>query len=289
MGLFLLQSALANIRFGFDHHQLHPRQLGNCVNPCAWAAAAATCSPSDVSCFCNVILSAGSQVPDCINCIRPMNASLASQLTEAVQVCGGSLSSVANPGSTGITTGNPTSCSSQCAGIATAVKSCGDERCLCPTLIAQGSACSACFATVNVTEASLLSVAISRCRTVPTVSVARPTECSSQCGLVYIAATSCTDNRCFCPTFLAQGPECSSCWATVNKTEASNIGSILTACQKEVYPTKTTTDLTVSILSTSTATSLSSAGGGFGIGYGTTRMYVVILLAFVAGFLVIFG
>jgi len=240
-------------------------------------------------------------VTACATCLQPLNATLAAGLEQFETICAGSvpsgsgnLSSTGAP-TTGITTGNPTSCAGQCAGIATALTACADETCLCPTLLASGPACSQCFATVNVSEASLLSVAISQCQTVPIVTNPGITQCSSQCGLVYIAATSCSQNSCLCPTVLAQGPQCSSCWATVNTTEASVIGSIFTACQSQLYPTKSSSSTgssTPTIILSPTSTSRSAAYPARGVFediLGTMGTQFIMLIAFVAGLLSLFA
>jgi hypothetical protein len=239
-------------------------------------------------------------VAACATCLQPINATFSSSIQDLETVCAGGPPVTGTTSLTGITTGNPTSCAAQCSNIATALTSCADVVCFCPTLLASGPACSQCFATVNVTEASLLSVAISQCQTVPTVTnTGGASQCSSQCGLVYLAATSCSDNSCFCPTVLAQGPQCSSCWATVNTTEARAIGSILTGCQTAIYPsqTKTTSSTggnvaTLSLNPGSTSTSKSAAypaRGVFGDFGGTMGMQFVMLIALVAGLLSLFA
>jgi hypothetical protein len=295
-------------RPGFEYHQWDRRQdISACESPCAWAANLASCSETDLSCYCKIVDAAGSNVAACAACLQPINATLADGVEQVATICEGSVPPGASgsttpsfggtpttAGTTGISTGNPTSCSAQCANIATALTACPDVTCFCPTLLASGSACSQCFATVNVTEASLLSVAISECKTVPITSTAA-TQCSQQCGLVYIAATSCSQNSCFCPTFLAQGPQCSSCWATVNTTEASIIGSIYTACQTELYPTLTTSSTggsTPTIILSPTTTSKSGAypaRGIFGDILGTTGMQFAMFIALVAALLTLFG
>lgn len=248
----------------------------------------------------------------CATCLQPINATIASSIREFETICAGSgpggpvtgvttlppggTSAASGVPTTGITTGNPTSCAAQCANIATALNSCVDVTCFCPTLLASGSACSQCFATVNVTEASLLSVAISQCQTVPTVTNSGgATQCSQQCGPVYNAATSCTDNSCFCPTFLAQGPQCSSCWAMLNTTEASLIGSLMTDCKTALYPSQTQTTSSSKgpaptiLLSPSSTSGAYPARGVFGDILGTMGMQFVMLIALVAGLLTLFG
>ena len=58
-----------------------------------------------------------------------------------------------------------------------------------------------------------------------------PDQCSSQCVSVFDAIYSCIEDSCACPTFLADGPVCASCLATVNITVASIISSGVTFCQ----------------------------------------------------------
>lgn len=232
------------------------QDISACETQCAWAANLASCSQTDISCYCNVVKGAGSNVASCAACLQPINATLASSIQEIETICASSASGgspVTSPtlplgGTTSATSGNSISCASQCSNIATALDSCADVACFCPTLLASGSMCSKCFATVNATEASLLSVAISECQTIITPTVTNPggaTQCSSQCGLVYSAAASCSEVSCICPTVLAQGPQCSSCWLTVNATEAIVIGSILTACQTAIYSSTSQTRETV--------------------------------------------
>lgn len=286
------------------HHQWERRQLSvdSCDGPCAWAAGVANCSTSDVECFCNVLSAAGTQIAPCVACLQPVNATVASDIEQIAEICGIPIVSATTTAATGtitngpILTGNPTQCSSQCGPIATALTACTDESCLCATIAAQGSACSACFATVNITEASILSVAMSQCLTVPITTNAIPTGCNSQCGLIYLASSSCSNtNACICPTLLAQGAACTSCWATVNATEASVIGASITACQNALYSSTSTSGATsnptinLATGASSTTRSASGARGGFGEVLGASGMHFILLLAFVAGLLSIFG
>jgi hypothetical protein len=65
--------------------------------------------------------------------------------------------------------------------------------------------------------------------------------CSAQCGAVDAAATNCHDTKCLCPTILAQGPQCSSCWETVNATVATALAAIITDCKFSTTPATTIT------------------------------------------------
>ena len=135
-------------------------------------------------------------------------------------------------------------CSAQCGNIDAAASTCTDDACFCPTLIAQGPQCSGCWQTVNVTEASAIASILTQCQlelaspsaTQPLASQnpSVPTACSAQCAGIEAAASSCTNDACFCPTLIAQAPQCTACWQTVNVTEASLIASIYTGCQSEL-------------------------------------------------------
>src|SRR4051812_32340907 len=60
----------------------------------------------------------------------------------------------------------------------------------------------------------------------------RQVHCQSQCNFVLGLTTVCptVSPFCFCPTFLADGPGCSACMATVSPSFASALGAVLTAC-----------------------------------------------------------
>jgi hypothetical protein len=135
-------------------------------------------------------------------------------------------------------------CSAQCGNIDSAASSCTDDACFCPTLIAQGPQCTGCWQTVNVTEASAIASIMTQCQlelasasvTQPPASQtpSSPTACSAQCAGIDAAASSCTNDACFCPTLIAQAPKCTACWASVNATEAGLIASIYSGCQSEL-------------------------------------------------------
>ena len=57
----------------------------------------------------------------------------------------------------------------------------------------------------------------------------RQEQCEEQCGNI-VAATTCTNFDCLCPTVLVSAGACSSCLAAVNATEAAAVGSVLSAC-----------------------------------------------------------
>jgi hypothetical protein len=84
--------------------------------------------------------------------------------------------------------------------------------------------------------ANLLSSAFSICQSEFPTSVsitALATACSSQCSQINQAFTLCDEDSCFCPTLLSAGSQCSNCLATVDITQAINIGSAMNICQSE--------------------------------------------------------
>lgn len=278
---------------------LERRQLGDCSTPCAWFSNLATCSETDVTCVCGVITQAGSSVATCANCLQTVNATLAADVIQVEQLCQtGSVTTA--PVRTTEAPSQPTGnqCNSQCSLINEALDVCTDDTCFCPTVVAEGPACSQCFAMVNVTEANLIGSVITGCVSeFPSLATANPitatasgaNPCSTQCAVVANAASTCADNSCFCPTFLELGPACSSCWATVNATEASLLGSLLTDCMTAggttagTHPLPTTTGQTTSIRIASTSSSKSGAQVGIGELFGAGYVHYIMFLAILAG------
>ena len=127
----------------------------DCADICApIASAEATCTAGD-SCLCPTVVAAG---PACSQCLLTINATLASSVGAAISICNSEFPTATPTG------GSLTACSSQCALINQALTACTDQSCFCTTLIGQGPACSQCYATVNVTEASVLSAALVTCQ-----------------------------------------------------------------------------------------------------------------------------
>lgn len=60
----------------------------------------------------------------------------------------------------------------------------------------------------------------------------RQLPCDPQCSVVFEAATTCPpiSTACLCPTFIADGPGCSACLATVDPLLASQVGEVITDC-----------------------------------------------------------
>jgi hypothetical protein len=54
-------------------------------------------------------------------------------------------------------------CTAACDPIGSAINACTDDACFCPTLLQYASGCSACWATVNATEATLISSVSAQC------------------------------------------------------------------------------------------------------------------------------
>ena len=125
----------------------------DCGSLCAPLATAEASCGAD-SCLCPTVVVAG---PACSQCLMNVNVTLASSVGLALSLCNSEFP-------TATTTAAPIGCSGECSLINQALTACTDESCFCTTLIGQGPACSQCYATVNVTEASILSAAILTCQ-----------------------------------------------------------------------------------------------------------------------------
>lgn len=116
--------------------------------------------------------------------------------------------------------------------------------CLCPTLVSEGPPCTSCVATYDTYAASALGAGISVCESETFASLA-PSQCSTQCARITQAAFVCLDDACFCPIILADGSQCSQCWASQNLASADFYGSQIAACRSELatMPAATQTSL----------------------------------------------
>lgn len=142
-----------------------------------------------------------------------------------------------------------TNCINQCSYVNQALTTCADDACFCPAVTVGASTCSECYATVNVTAASIWSSVIGICSSefpagittttssaTPVTATATPSfpaACTSQCALISQALVACADDVCFCPTATVAGAVCSQCLATVNITRAGEIGSAMSICSSE--------------------------------------------------------
>jgi hypothetical protein len=57
----------------------------------------------------------------------------------------------------------------------------------------------------------------------------------SPCVEIGNAINSCQEDSCFCPTLLAYGSQCSSCFVPVNTTEAAGLSLLMSECISEGY------------------------------------------------------
>jgi hypothetical protein len=75
-----------------------------------------------------------------------------------------------------------------------------------------------------------------------TATTQGPDPCPTYAPCVEIgnAINSCEDDSCFCPTLLAYGSQCSSCFVPVNATEASGLSLLMSECRSEGYSPLTT-------------------------------------------------
>jgi hypothetical protein len=175
--------------------ELQRRQVG-CDTPCSFLNAIISCS-DDLTCGCNVITGAGSSaISACATCISSTNTTLANELLTLAQECltlGTALSTIATTNGPSIT-GTPTitgpsnatitsaptgiaACANQCNLILNGATLCGNnDTCICPTVMAGGSQCSSCLATValNQTAAGIIGQVITSCS-----EILAPTKTSS--------------------------------------------------------------------------------------------------------------
>jgi len=207
---------------------------------------AATCTAD--ACYCPTFVSYG---PACSSCYLTLNATLASEIGVVVTDCESEFPTL-KPG-TATATPTPTAntavpCTSQCDPIANIASTCTLDTCYCPTFASYGPACSACYLSINATLAAEIGEVVTACAsevsevsttanvaTTPATATAVP--CTSQCNAVDNIAATCTAASCFCPTFISYGSACSSCYATINATLASELGNIITGCQIEFSTT----------------------------------------------------
>ena len=141
-----------------------------------------------------------------------------------------------------------TNCLNACSYVNEALTTCADDACFCPAVTVGASTCSECYATVNVTAASVWSSVIGICSSefpgvtatatlgTPTTTTSAPSfpaACTGQCFVISQALVSCTDDFCFCPTATAFGALCSQCLTGVNITQADDIGSAMSICSSE--------------------------------------------------------
>jgi hypothetical protein len=140
------------------HDHLQPRQA-DCPDLCAPIVSALQVCTND-ACFCPTAVAHG---PACSSCIASVNVTRANSVGSFVTGCISEfpvLSTDANP-----TAVASTLCSSQCQPINAASASCSIDACFCPIILQFGPACSSCWATINVPEASVIATIMSGCKT----------------------------------------------------------------------------------------------------------------------------
>jgi hypothetical protein len=226
----------------FVAHIERRQGLGTCATPCSWVLQAASCSTVD--CECAAANAAGpAAVAACSTCIQPVNATLAAEIAQIQTLCAALVTTPPAATPTIPPAGNP--CSAQCNSINVAAASCANDACFCPIVEVSGSACSQCYATVNITQAGVISSVMAGCSSQYPLTTAPPngTPCSASCSNINVAATSCVNDACFCPVLEVSGSVCGQCWATVNVTQASVVASVMSGCSAQ-YPITSALPLT---------------------------------------------
>ena len=125
-----------------------------CGGQCSNIIQISTCAGE--MCSCTAYLRDG---PACYSCTAPFNPSAASILSKDISVCQSNFPAL------GTAVPMPGPCFSQCAFLSQISAVCGttNDTCFCPTFVSSGSACSDCYATVNVTYAAILSSGFDIC------------------------------------------------------------------------------------------------------------------------------
>ena len=126
-----------------------------CASQCSDIISAPQTCTGDL-CSCSAYVKEG---PACYSCTQPFNATAASILTKDISIC------LSNFPALGTAAPTPPPCFTPCAFTQQISAVCGvtNDTCFCPTYVASASACSACYATVNITYARILSIALDIC------------------------------------------------------------------------------------------------------------------------------
>ena len=152
-----IAAAFVNILLGVSGSGYERRQITPCISQCGNIYTAAT-SCTDGECLCPTMLLSGEA---CISCWATMNSTIVAEVSSAIAYC----TSASN-------------CSSQCAGLFSAVLSCGTNyTCLCPALSTNAPSCISCFAagTPNQTDVVFISsVLATDCQAVLTTPPVTP-------------------------------------------------------------------------------------------------------------------
>ena len=127
-----------------------------CASECSNIIQIETCT--NEQCSCSAILREGSA---CYTCTNAFNASAGAILSRDMSVCESDFPAL------GTIAPTPQACFTPCAFTSQIAAVCGstslDLNCFCPTFVSSVSPCAACYETVNITQAVLLSSALGIC------------------------------------------------------------------------------------------------------------------------------
>jgi hypothetical protein len=196
----------------------------------------------------------------------------------------------------------------QCQLVSTASSICPTDdfgQCFCPPVVTAGPACSQCWLALNTTKAVILGDDITSCvslfpsltpgptltkttsQTVPPL-VSGP--CATQCSLILEEAPVCGNNiSCFCPAYIQQGMQCSSCMVTVLGLPAvgATVSQVWSNCQvfgftsSDVNATQTPTTRAGSVTFNDVPTTASTSSVKSGAGHGRKMSFGVEFLCLV--------
>jgi hypothetical protein len=275
---------------------LENRQNGQCPQ-CSVIQSADSSCPND-ACFCSTLVSL---VASCTPCLATVDPASVTNLVQVLSECYSVFPSFTTL--TNTTTQSSHSDCSACDILNAASASCPGNACFCPTLSSFASLCTSCLSTVYPANITNIESAWSACTseypqlTPPPSLVA---QCSA-CSVIATAASSCSNDACFCPTLISLGTSCTNCALTINGTFASLVGVIISECESEVGPGSTSSMPSgpVTILSTvvstttvaafSGTTSRSNARDRFSPMNGLVAIQFIMFLGFMAGLFCVFA
>jgi hypothetical protein len=137
--------------------------LNTGINACD--AAGGSADQQDY-CICLAVQKGNSsQLADCLACEKTYNATIATDIqdlstADCVAILGVATTTSTVAQSTYLI---DSQCTAACNPIGSAINVCTDDACFCPTLLQYASGCSACWATVNATEATLIASVSAEC------------------------------------------------------------------------------------------------------------------------------
>lgn len=225
------------------------RRQDDCQNECDEIISAADGCPDD-ACFCPTAVALG---PACSDCLVSVNTTAADIIGSAVTGCESEFPTLI-PSTGGApmptSTGSGSECP-DCSILVSAIDTCLDYTCLCPTALMVGPSCSDCLVGAgDVTDAVVIASYISACETGPPMTMTPPPSTATasigngcpDCVILESAFSYCPDDACFCSTALMVGSACSNCLVASNDmSDAATISYYVSSICEGASVSATTT------------------------------------------------